>query len=296
MKNLLVVIPVILFPLTVLSQANHKVFQPISTKTLSERWDLSPETNRGTFRLTSYKPFFINAVKWSNNPNQLPQSENPIYSSTEELDLKSYEATFQLSFKTKIAQRLFSGKGDIWLAFTQKAFWQVYNLERSRAFRELNFEPEVIFNYPVDFSILGMKGKMLGFALNHQSNGRDIPLSRSWNRIIFHLGLERANWSLILRPWIRIPDKDDQNPEITNYIGRAEATLTYSKGKNSFYLITTNSLKFKDNHGSAQLTYEYPIMEHLRAQVQLFTGHGETLIDYNHRQTTLGFGISFVDW
>jgi len=42
-----------------------------------------------------------------------------------------------------------------------------------------------------------------------------------------------------------------------------------------------------------------PVLQRLGAlkfQVQLSSGYGETLIDYNHRQATIGAGVSFGDW
>jgi outer membrane phospholipase A len=56
--------------------------------------------------------------------------------------------------------------------------------------REVNYEPELILNFPVKFNLFGFKARMVGVALNHESNGKVI-LFRSWNRIILHAGFER---------------------------------------------------------------------------------------------------------
>ena len=52
---------------------------------------------------------------------------------------KNYETKFQMSLK----QRLLKFYGwAFYFAFTQKSFWQVYDLDNSRPFRENNFNPE----------------------------------------------------------------------------------------------------------------------------------------------------------
>lgn len=270
--------------------------EKILTKTLSQRWEIDKEDRKGTFRLTSYKPFYVTAGRRSNNPNKLPQSENPDYSTTAPINYNNYEARFQLSFKTKVLESFLFGHGDLWIGYTQVAHWQIYNTEISRAFRELNYEPEVILNFPLDFQLLGFKARMISLGFNHQSNGRDLPRSRSWNRVMFRFGMERKNLQIYLKPWIRLKDEEDENPLITSYLGRGDATVIYNIKKHGFYLIATNSLSTRNNHGSLQFNYLYPIKANLRAQLQFFNGYGETLIDYNHKQTTFGLGISFIDW
>jgi phospholipase A1 len=47
-----------------------------NSKSLSELWELDDEHQRGTFILTSYKPIYITAAKYSTNPNEFPQAEN----------------------------------------------------------------------------------------------------------------------------------------------------------------------------------------------------------------------------
>lgn len=91
--------------------------------------------------------------------------------------LNKVEAKFQLSFKVKLAQDILFGKSDLWLAYTQKSFWQIYNDEFSRPFRETNYEPEVILNFPAKFKVFGLEGKMLGFLLtiNPMAEQRPLP-------------------------------------------------------------------------------------------------------------------------
>jgi phospholipase A1 len=287
---------VLLFISTILQVQGQSILDKlIIKKSLSQDWELDSIDKKGTFRLVSYNPIYVTAGRWTNKPNSQPFSENPEYSATEIDQYNELEAKFQLSFKTKVLQSAFFGLGDIWVAYTQKAHWQVYNQKFSRAFRELNYEPEIIFNFPLKTKLFNGDIRQVGFALNHQSNGKDIPLSRSWNRIIFNIGYEIDNWIINLKPWYRLKDKEDENPAITDYVGNMEIYANYHYEKHEFYTIIThplNSLK----RGGIQLNYVFPIRGNTRAQAQFFHGYGETLLDYNHSQTTLGLGISFANW
>ena len=266
------------------------------TKTMVEDWDLDSNNKHGTFKLNSYRPFYLQPIHISDNMNKTPQSEGLDNSLPEPIDLQSIEVKFQISFKTKLVQSFLFGKGDIWAGYTQVANWQVYNIELSRPFRELNYEPEIIAVFPLNFKFLGFQARMASIGFNHQSNGRQDPISRSWNRLMFQFAMERDNFQIYLKPWLRLSSGDDDNPEISDYIGKAEATAVYKKNGHSIIAVCTNSLSFTDNRGSLQLNYLYPIKNNLRAHLQLFTGYGESLIDYNHYQSTVGLGISFVDW
>lgn len=187
----------------------------------------------------------------------------------EEQKLKSMEAKFQLSLKTKAVENLFGNNGDVWLGYTQSSRWQVYNAEESRPFRETNYEPEASLVFRTNYELLGLNWRMLGLTLNHQSNGRSDPLSRSWNRVILNLGFERDNFALMLRPWYRIEEnaKDDNNPDIKNYVGRGDLTAFYRHNENDFSLTLRHSLKGgDDSHGAVQFDWTFPISGKLRGQ------------------------------
>jgi len=285
---------VLLFFTTV--QGQSSLFSKSSGRfqTLSQIWELQPETQNGTFLLTKYKPIYVLPFRFTANPNELPYNSGTEVVVDKYVKLDKLETKFQLSFKTKLAQDIFFGKGDLWLAYTQKSFWQIYNSEFSRPFRETNYEPEVIFNFPANFKIFGLDGKMFGLSFNHQSNGRTQTLSRSWNRIIGFAAFEEKNWNLIVRAWYAY--QLNENPEIVDYTGRGDATFVYVKNKNIFTIHGQHSLRTGSNsHGQIQLDWGFPIKGNLRGHFQFFDGYGDTMIDYNYKQTIFGLGVSFAE-
>ena len=172
-----------------------EVAKPLSL--LDSRWELAPETRLGTLNLRGYRPIYVLPLFVTSHQNDLPDSPNPdnTISNSEQLD--NVEAKFQLSLKTKVWQGVFSDVGDLWVGYTQSSRWQVYNKQLSRPFRETNYEPEAMLVFNTNYHILGWDGRMLGVSVDHQSNGRGNPLSRSWNRVIANIGLERDNWVVI---------------------------------------------------------------------------------------------------
>ena len=278
--------------------AVDKIVNP-STSLLDRRWELSPESKLGTFSLRANRPVYILPLFYNDHPNKLPTSANPLNQATTPLNFDDTETKFQLSLKTKLVEGVFGDFGDIWAGYTQTSRWQILNADNSRPFRETNYEPEVSFILPTNYNFFGLNGRLFGLTLNHQSNGRSSPLSRSWNRAILNIGLERENWVIMLRPWYRIPETkaDDDNPDITNYMGRGDLQITRKWNNQEFSLMLRHSLKGGENsHGAAQLDWSFPIQKNLRGFVQVFNGYGESLIDYNHHSTNVGLGISFLNW
>lgn len=267
---------------------------------LDSRWELARDSKLGLFNFRVYKPVYLMPVFWTSDVNDTPASPNPDNTVTAPQGLDALETKFQLSFKTKAVENLFRDNGDIWLGYTQSSRWQVYNAEQSRPFRETNYEPEVLLVFRNGYSLGGWNGRMAAVGINHQSNGRGDPLSRSWNRIMFNIGLDRDNWALMLRPWIRVSDgDDDDNPGIEDYIGRGDLTLTHVRGRNEFSLMARHSLRGGDrSHGALQFDWGFPIHESLpmRGRLQVFHGYGESMIDYNHKATYVGLGISLQEW
>ncbi|MFW1968991.1 phospholipase A [Acinetobacter guillouiae] len=270
-----------------------------NTSLLDRRWELSQDSKLGTWNIRANQPVYLLPAFWTSKKNGFPQSPNPQNTVDEDQNLKSMEAKFQISLKTKAAENLFGNNGDVWVGYTQSSRWQVYNSEESRPFRETNYEPEASLIFRTNYNLLGLNGRLLGLTLNHQSNGRSDPLSRSWNRVILNLGFEKDNFALMVRPWYRIEEdfQDDNNPDIKNYIGRGDLTAFYRWNDNDFSLMLRHSLKGgDDSHGAMQFDWAFPIKGKLRGHFQLFDGYGESLIDYNHRATYVGLGVSLMNW
>jgi phospholipase A1 len=267
--------------------------------TLGERWELDPSTKQGTFVLRPYKPMYVLPIRWMNPVNQQPYSEGVGNSVAAPQNIKSIEAEFQVSLKAKVWETIGGSNVDLWVGYTQSSQWQVYTAGLSRPFRETNYEPELFAVWGVDWNVLGWRTRFLSLGVNHQSNGREEPLSRSWNRVIAQVGFERGDWSVLVRPWWRIQEQaiNDDNPGIENYIGRGEIVILKKFGAHFVSAQLRHSLRGGDNnHGSAQIDWSFPIKGYLKGHLQVFTGYGDTLIDFNHRSTTIGMGVSLTNW
>ncbi|HXV09560.1 MAG TPA: phospholipase A [Burkholderiales bacterium] len=260
---------------------------------LDAAWGFDAESSR--FPISLYHPNYFLLFRYSDRVNNQPFS--PVFSAagTPDQDLDSTEAKFQLSVKARL-WTTDDWRWGMWLAYTQQNQWQVYNDEISRPFRETNYMPEVFASYRPEGNFAGFDWKLLNFGFNHQSNGRADPLSRSWNRIFAEVGVERSNLALTLRGWYRVPesaDKDD-NPDITDYYGYTELNALYRWRGNSFSLMGRGN--FSTGKGAVQLAwFSRPILGPLRGYLQIFSGYGESMIDYNWNQTTVGIGVAVND-
>jgi phospholipase A1 len=259
------------------------------------RWELDPGTQQGLFSIRPHKQSYLLAARYTTDVNNQPSS--PTQGTVpQSLGYINTEVKFQFSFKLKAVE--VKDRFDLWLGYTQLSFFQMYNKSISAPFRENNYEPEIMGVFHTNYSLFGLKGRFINLGLVHQSNGRQDPLSRSWNRIYAQFGFERGGFGLMVRPWYRIREDwtSDNNPDITNYMGVGDIVATYAIGGHFFSLVLRSNLNFWNFHGAAQVDWSFPLYRQLKGYVQAFTGYGESLIDYNHYQTTVGAGFLLFNW
>lgn len=273
---------------------------------LARVWNLDNRANRDPSSLDRLKPHKQSYLIMRKTSNANTQPGSPAVGRTvmAPYDLDAMEAKFQLSFKTDIMTQenldLWGLKTlRLWGAYTQQSNWQVLNTRNSSPFRETNYEPELI----ATFGTGNETGwKLLNLGLLHQSNGRANPESRSWNRLYAQGGWEWDNISLLARGWWRIPENGlkDDNPDIVHYMGRGDIVARWESDNKSqaVALLLRNNLNFNQNLGFVQLDWSMPVAlgKAARLHAQLTSGVGESLIDYNYRQTTMGLGVSFREW
>jgi len=249
------------------------------------------------FLLLPHRPNYFLPLSYSRDPDEDPFDLEP--GAWDNLEMK-----FQLSLKVLLSEGFMGGEGSLYAAYTNRSWWQAYNAQRSRPFRETNHEPELFLLYDTGWQVLGMRASSIIAGISHQSNGMGGTLSRSWNRIYLNLILETGSVVLSLKPWYRIPERaksapddtgGDDNPNIGHYMGSGEAGLLYRRGKNSFTVLLRNNF-MKDNRGAVELGWSYPVSRKIKGYLQVFDGYGESLLDYNHRDTRIGAGILLADW
>jgi phospholipase A1 len=258
---------------------------------LSRHWELDEADKRGTFRFRSHNDNYLLLANLNSAPNGAPfRPTNPL-SSRSAIGPQHVELAFQLGFKTKLIEHAAGSRGDIWFGYTQQSYWQAYNASASRPFRETNYQPELMAVLPLDLPLGGgLRARFVNLGLVHQSNGQSGAQSRSWNRLYAQLGVERGALALSARLWRRIDSgQDDDNPDIVDYMGRGDVSASWRQDGHEISL--TARRNFSTGHGALQASWAFPLASGLKGYVQLFSGYGQTLIDYNYAQKTLGLGF-----
>lgn len=251
------------------------------------------------FSIESYRPMYLLFANRTNNINVRPFNGKNVVA--QPLGYENTEVKFQFSFKSRILKTLIGQRSifDMYVGFTQSSNYQIYSENVSRPMREVNYEPELIMVVPVRYRIGKMRGSYVMLSVNHQSNGQQGILSRSWDRLILESGIENEHWSLIVRPWMRIRyvPTTDSNPDIQNYLGNGEIILAYRNGRHRVFAEKRHT--FSNGligRGSIRAGYSYELATGFKLHLQGFHGYGENLIDYNIFQTTYGIGVTFVEW
>ncbi len=260
---------------------------------IERAWSFNPDSDRYLIKL--YEPNYLNPVRYQSRINDQPFT--PLFSAIETSNngLDNVEAAFQISFKSRLwatDDRRFG----FWFAYTQQSFWQVYNDENSSPFRDTNYMPELMATWQPGFSFGGFEWNLLGLGYTHESNGRADPISRSWDRLIAQIGIEKDDFALLIRPWVRIDDKrsDKDNPDITDYYGHGDMTAVYKWRDHSFTLMARGNLS--EAKGAVRASWMTPaLVGPLRGYLVGFSGYGDTLIDYNFKQNTISVGVALND-
>ena len=268
---------------------------------LSQMYDLDANDPHGILTVREHNPMYLMPVWYNSSPNYAPSSPTRGAALQERFsDQKRIETKMQVSFKSKIAEDLFKSRADLWFGYTQKSDWQIYNQgRRSAPFRNTDYEPEIFITQPVKSQLpWGGRLRMLGVGFAHQSNGQSRPESRSWNKVYAMAGMEWGKLTVIPRVWMRLFDssgEDNDNPDLTKYLGYGDVKLQYHlNDKHNFS--TTLRYNPKSGYGAAEAAYTFPIKGKLQGVVRGFHGYGESLIDYNHKQSGIGFGLMFNGW
>ena len=228
--------------------------------------------------LSTHKPLYLLPVAYSPNVRGLDT-----------------EVIFQISAK----QKLFASPW--YFGYTQKSFWQVYDEARSRPFRETNYNPELFYRWTPDPERWHHWGA--DFGIEHESNGQDVPMSRSWNRIYIAPFQAKGQTLRYLKFWYRLPEdrkktpddpKGDDNPLIHRYMGYGEAHVQrqLDNGGLAHLMLRGNPSTGK---GAITLDYTWPSSDgYVFYMIHLFHGYGESLIDYDRSITRLGLGFALA--
>lgn len=217
---------------------------------------------------------------------------------------QNQEMIIQLSVKMQILDPFYFG-------YTHRAFWQVFDLDNSRPFREQNYNPELFMDLGqfdrLDQLRIGIwEHESNGEQMRFDQNGKPVNYSRTWDRTyLFARKVLTENLSLSAKVWILVSPKTneyrafyDDNSDLLDYMGNSELYLDLEQSNFSSHLMFRRG--WKAGTETLQLDIRFPIQlvtdqysGNGAFHIQAFSGYGDSLIDYNRKVTRIAAGISF---
>lgn len=259
-----------------------------SVSRMVQWWELDRSAKRGVFNFRPHHDTYLLLANYSTSSNDAP------FENFTPAGIKSQhtELTYQLSFKMKMIEQVLKTPVDLWFGYTQNSFWQAYNRAASSPFRETNYQPELMLTTPLNLNLgSALDIRYLTLAVMHQSNGQTSTLSRSWNRVYAEVGAEHGKLAAQLRIWKRLDNarSDNDNIDIVDYMGHGDLNFSYRNDGHEFSLMARHN--FKNGRGALRAGWAFPVVANLKGYLQLFSGYGQSLIDYNYKQKSLGAGF-----
>ena len=243
---------------------------------------------------------------WTNGVDDTDPANNKGY------ERDTNEAQFQLSIKIPLYSNFLNSGGDLFSAYTQNSYWQVYNTDHSSPFRETNYMPELFVEWSPDKQFGESKLIKTRFALIHQSNGQDVGQSRSWNRTELFFLFQNKNIFYGMNIWDRWNEnkKDtsdidypnvtegDDNVGLEDYVGNQKYFVKYKSDSVNLMLSHQNDILEYDIHkGNTKLDITFPsVNSNFDFFIRYFNGYGESLVDYDVKVKRISFGIMIADW
>jgi outer membrane phospholipase A len=216
------------------------------------------------------------------------------------------DARFQLSLKYRFldlaepAARQTGSLRGLFFGYTQTSLWDLESA--SRPFEDTSYMPE-LFYLQQDVPIAPAAGiHRLDFqtGIQHESNGQAGDDSRSLNIAYVRPTLvfgdpEEYHFSVSAKVWTYIGDLTD-NPDIYRYRGYFDLHVDYGSF-DGWKVASTWRKGTEGSNGSVQFDVTYPLNRIFFGNLdfflygQLFSGYGETLLNYDHCDTSFRVGL-----
>lgn len=211
----------------------------------------------------------------------------PLYRTTpKQLDANnSSELKYQLSLKLELLKTETSSLN---FAYTQKSYWQVYDSENSRPFRETNYNPEVFYR-------IGSKLTFLDIGYEHESNGEEDPLSRSWDRVYLKAFIQSPTFRISYKVWSIIDEEfygsqyPERNKSMKHFYGVQE--LEFGAQVGSIVLKAKGRYNTESEHGFFESMLLFPLNKTVLFGFVYTNGYGDNLRSYNSKHESVGVGF-----